>query len=130
MPRAEDLAPAIERAIRFFADSREPHALLWLELMHRRFGVEAFAGSLEGFDRVLAEGPENAALLRVFRRIAEPGHVVEQPDLAAVSHPSDQMIVAALYCDQLGLPPFFPEELARAVDNGGYYCTHALLAFV
>jgi hypothetical protein len=130
VPRAEALKTAVARAIRFIAGSREPHALLWLEHMRLRFGIEAFAGSLQRFDELLAEEPQEAPLLRVFRRMADPGNPLRFADLEAVSHMSDRIIVSALYCDRLNLPASFVEVLGEAARRGGYYCTHALLAWV
>ena len=126
----EAVTQTVERAVQFFRDAREPHALLWLELMHRRFGIAAFAGSLQRFDQLLAEQPAQAPRHRVFRRIADPGTELRRDDLDAITHPSDEIIVSALYCDRLGLPPSFPAVLGKAVSSGGYYCTHALLAWI
>lgn len=130
MPGVEALDTAVARAIAFLTDSHEPQALLWLELMHRRFGVTAFAGSLERFDELLELQPQEAARLRLFRRIADPGTELQFADLEAVSHPSDRIIVSALHSDRLDLPESYADLLDRAVGAGGYYCTHALLAWV
>jgi len=130
VPAAESLAQAIDRAIQFFADAREPQALLWLEYMHRRFGVVEFRGSLSIFDRIIVGNPERAPLMRVLRRIADPDTRLRAGDLDSVTHISDEIIVAALYCDQLELPPEFPGALEKARQAGGYFCTHALLAWI
>ena len=130
LPTEQNLPPAIASAIRFFAGSREPFALLWLDVMHRRFGVDEFAGALQRFDEVLAEKPKQLPLLRVFRRIAAHDNLLQADDMDAVTHPSDRIVVTALYCDQLELPPSFPEVLAKAARAGGYYLTHALLATI
>lgn len=130
MPRAEALNTAVARAIQFIAGSREPNALLWLEHMHIRFGIEAFAGSLQRFDELLAEEPQEAPLLRVLRRMADRGNALRFEDLEVVSHMSDRIIASALYCDRLSLPASFVEVLGEAARRGGYYCTHALLAWV
>ncbi len=42
-----DLELPIENAIDFLELSNEPHALLWLDVIHRRFGIEEFADSLQ-----------------------------------------------------------------------------------
>ena len=47
MRTEEELNTAVANAIDFFKESREPHALLWLAVMHRRFGIEKFADALE-----------------------------------------------------------------------------------
>jgi len=130
VPETGSLERALECAIDFLVDSREANALLWLELVHRRFGTEAFAGSLRTFDRIVSEGAEGAARLRVFRRIADPDSSLPLEDLSAISHPSDAMIVQALYCDRVNLPASFPDTLRQAMEAGGYFCTHALLAWI
>ncbi|HLE57926.1 MAG TPA: hypothetical protein VJB15_12640 [Rhodothermia bacterium] len=103
--------------------------MLWLDVMHRRFGIEEFAAALQRFDQVLTEQPKHLRLLRVLRRMADYDNPLEIEDLEAVSHPSDRIIVSALYCDRLGLPPSFPEVLAKAVKAGTYYLPHVLLAW-
>jgi hypothetical protein len=42
----QDFKDAIATAIGFFAGSREPFALLWLDVMHRRFEIPQFADAL------------------------------------------------------------------------------------
>lgn len=127
----KDLQDAIATAIGFFAGSREPFALLWLDVMHRRFGIPQFADALQRFDRVLAEPPRELPLLRVFRRMADRDNPLRLEDMDAVTHPSDRLVVCALYCDRLGLSPsFFADMLDKAANAGGYYLTHALLAVI
>lgn len=124
------LHAVVANAISFFDGSSEPHALLWLDVMHRRFGIEEFAEALQRYDQLLTEQPEQLPLLRVFRRIADRDNPLQVEDLDAVSHSSDRIIVCALYCDRLGLPPSFLEVLHKAARAGGYYLTHVLLASV
>lgn len=125
-----DVRSTVANAIKFFDGSREPYALLWLDVMHRRFGVEEFADALQRYDEVLTERPEEAPLLRVLRRIADADNPLQPDDWDAVLKHTDRIIVSALYCDRLGLPPSFPEVLDKAVSAGGYYLTHALLAWI
>jgi hypothetical protein len=120
----------IANAIRFFEESSEPHALLWLNVMYRRFGIEAFADALQRFDAELKERPEEAPVLRVLRRIADADNPVREKDWEHVSKYTDRMLVAALYCDRIALPASFPEVLHKAVQQGGYFLTHALLTYV
>lgn len=119
---------AVANAIRFFAGSREPDALVWLAWMHRRFGIQEFADALRRYDQVLMEQPQQAPLRRVLRRVGDRDNPVRAEDWAAVLHPSDRITVSALYCDQLGLPPSFAEALSNAFAQGGYYFPHVLLA--
>jgi hypothetical protein len=127
----QDRQDAIAAAIGYFAGSREPFALLWLDVMHRRFGIAPFADALQRFDRVLAEAPNEVPLLRVFRRMADRNNPLRLEDMDAVTHASDRLVVCALYCDRLGLAPsFFADMLEKAAKAGGYYLTHALLAVI
>jgi hypothetical protein len=126
-----DIRTTVANAIRFFEGVREPHALLWLDVMHRRFGIEQFAEALERFDEVLLERPDEAPVLRVLRRIADADNALLQPDdWTHVEKYTDRMLVAALYCDRMGLPESFPEVLEKCIRQGGYYLTHALLCSV
>ena len=130
LPTEEDLQNAIANAIDFFEGSREPYALLWLDVMHRRFGIEEFADALQRYDQVLTEQPEQLPLRRMFRRIADYDNPLQAEDLQAVSLPSDRIIAYALYCDRLGLPSDYSEMLDRAVSQGEYHLTHVLLAWI
>jgi hypothetical protein len=125
-----DLQARIAKAIVFMQGTREPHALLFMNMIHRRFGIEVFADTLERFDAVLAERPEQAPVLRVLRRIADADNPLQPDDWDHVDIQTDRVLVSALYCDRLGLPPFFPDVLGRAVSQGGYALTHALLAWI
>lgn len=127
---APDLERAVTNAIVFFEGSREPYALLWLDVIHRRFGITSFADSLQRYDQMLAEDPEEAPLLRVFRRIADHDNPLQAEDLEAVSTDTDQVTVPALYCDRLGLPADYPEMLDELASLGKYKLTHVLLAWI
>ena len=120
----------VGNAIGFLETSREPHALLWLNVMHRLFGVEQFADALARYDEVLAERTEDAPVLRVLRRIADFDNPLDSDDLDHVKEQTDRMLISALYCDRYGLPPSFPEVLEKAVREGGYAVTHGLLSLV
>jgi hypothetical protein len=127
-----DLETAIAKAIDFLEDKREPYALLWLDVIYRRFGITEFANSLQLYDQVLTEQPEQLSLLRVFRRIADYDNPLQTEDLKAVSLPSDIIIVHALYCNRTerGLPVYYPKMLDREAGEGGYHLTHVLLAWI
>jgi hypothetical protein len=126
----EKVRTAVANAIDFIHRTREPYGLLFLDVMHRRFGVPQFADALKRFDEVLAERPQGAPLLRVLRRIADANNPLQPDDWDHVKIPGDRILVSALYCDRLGLPPSFAETLGAAVRAGGYHATHALLAWV
>jgi hypothetical protein len=121
---------AVANGIDFIHRTREPYGLLFLNLMHRRFGVPQFADALKRYDEVIAERPNEAPLLRVLRRIADANNPVRPEDWDHVQIHGDRMLVSALYCDRLGLPPAFAEVLEKAIRAGGYHATHALLAWI
>lgn len=121
---------AVANAINFIDRTREPYALLFLNIMHRRFGVPQFADALKRYDEVLAERPKEAPLLRALRRIADANNPLRPDDWDHVSVQTDRLLVTALYCDRLGLPASFAETLVKAVRAGGYPLTHALLAWI
>ena len=120
----------VANAIDFINRTREPYALLFLDIMHRRFRVPQFADALKRYDEVLAERPHEAPRLRVLRRMADANNPLEPDDFAHVQVHTDRILVSALYCDRLGLPPDFAEALGKGVRAGGYHATHALLAWV
>jgi hypothetical protein len=132
MHHKPDLHTANAKAIGFLEDEREPYALLWLDVIYRRFGINEFADSLQRYDEVLTERPEEASLLRVFRRMADYENDVQPKDWDAVSLQSDLIIVHALYCDrpERGLPVDYPRMLDREASQGGYHLTHVLLAWI
>jgi hypothetical protein len=121
---------ALQRAINFINGSHEPYALLWLDVMHRRFGIEAFADALQRYDQEVTERPDEAPLLRVFRRIADHDNQLQDGDLQAVVIEVDRITVPALYCDQQGLAINYPAMLEGAAVQGRYMLTHALLACI
>ncbi|UCC57625.1 MAG: hypothetical protein JSW14_04385 [Candidatus Bathyarchaeum sp.] len=131
LPAELDLSSAIGNAIDFFEGSLEPDALLWLDVMHRRFGITEFADSLQRYDEVLAtRGSEQASRMRVFRRIADYNNLVRAEDLSAILKTFEYYFVYALYCDRLGLPIDYPELLEKEASRGDYYLTHVLLSLV
>jgi len=125
----EGMSTAVANAIEFFKDSRDPHALLWLAVMHRRFGLSGFADALQRYDRLLIEQPEQAPLRRVLRRFAVRDNPLRPEDWDAVTLQSDRLLVSALYCDRLGLPASFAEMLRKTASAGGYNLTHVLLTW-
>ena len=120
----------VAKAIAFLQRQREPHALLFMGLIHRRYGVPEFADTLERYNAVLPEHPDRAPVLRVFRRMFDANNPIVPEDWEQVKSETDQLLVSALYCDRLGLPPEFAGALERAVSQGGYAATHALLSWV
>ena len=120
---------AVANAINFVNGTREPYGLLFMDLMHRRFGVRQFADALKRYDEVTAERPKEAPLLRVLRRAGDADNPLRPDDWDHVQIHGDRILATALYCDRLGLPPSFAEVLGKGVRAGGYHATHALLAW-
>ena len=69
MVTEHEVAAVVANAIAFLKSAREPHALLFMGLIHRRFGVKEFTNALELYDAELPKHPERAPVLRVFRRM-------------------------------------------------------------
>jgi hypothetical protein len=125
-----ELKATVANAIAFLQKAREPHALLFMSLMHRRFGIPELADASKRYDEVLEEHPDRAPVLRVFRRMFDADNPIALEDWERVTIPTDRLLVSALYCDRLGLPESFAEALGRAVGQGRYAATHALLAWI
>lgn len=119
----------IDHAVDYLENSNEPYALLWCNVMYRRFGVTEFSGSLEHYDQILAQS-NDTALLRIFRRIADHNNVLNSEDLEALIADVDKFVVPALYCDQMQLPDNYAEMLETAASLGDYQLTHVLLAWI
>jgi hypothetical protein len=127
----EQVRTAVANGITFVNTTREPYGLWFMSMMHRLFGVPEFANALERYDEVTAERPgEEAAVLRVLRRLNDAANPLQPGDLDHVVIPTDRVLATALYCDRLGLPPEFAEVLEEGVKAGGYAATHVLLAWV
>lgn len=119
---------AISNAIDYLKDTREPHALAFMTILHRRCGIEEFADCGRRYD---AELPNHSdRVLRVFRRIFDANNPIDPEDWKHVVVPTDRLMISALYCDRLGLPDTYAEALATAVRQGGYGATHALLSWI
>ena len=130
-PGNRTLQEAVGNATKYFARATmEPYALLMLNVLYRRFGIPEFADSLQRYDEILGKNPENAPLLRVFRRIADYGNTWEPSDFYSVRADVDQITVPALYSDRFSLADDYMAKLNDAGVRGGYLLTHALLATV
>lgn len=121
---------AVAKAIKFFEWSQEPEAMLWLDVMYRRFGIKSFANSLQRFDQLIYLYPGNPSELRPFRRIADYNNTIHAEDLKRVRFALDRITLPALYCDRLDLPSDYLMVLEEGVSRGGYQLTHVLLAWV
>jgi len=130
VPTPRNLSTPIANAVNFLNGSTEPHTLLWLDVIHRRFGITMFADALQRYDQIINARPIQASLLRVFRRIADYDNPLHNRDLQAVAVDLDLITVPALYCDRLGLSNDYPTILVKAANQGGYHLTHVLLAWI
>jgi hypothetical protein len=132
-PTPRDLQPVVVGAINFFEESDEPddpYALLLLDVVHRRFGIEEFADSLNRYDELMGILPYEAPLMRLFRRIADYNTPFQYWDLEEVSEDVDRLTIPALYCNQLDLPRDYQSALKHSFSLGGYMLTHTLLACI
>jgi hypothetical protein len=132
LPIQPDYSSSITKAIDFFEGSRDPYALLWLDVIYRRFGIVEFTDALQRFDEVLAERPLIVNTMSVFRRIAVYNNYPTATDFyeAYKQGESNLFTIPALYSDRLELPDDYPTMLNEAVKRGDYQLTHALLAWI
>ncbi len=129
-PPVPHMQPVIANAINYFENSDEAYALLWLDVLYRRFGTEEFADALSRYDQMLAEQQTQWSIFNVFRRISVYDNPMQAYVLDDVLTPTDIIISRALYCDRFGLPSDYSTLLDDAVNQGGYYLTHVLLACI
>jgi hypothetical protein len=127
---ALDVSSAVLEAVNFCEGLDEPDALLMLNVMYRRFNISSFADALQRYDQVLSESPDEAPIMRVFRRIADYDNVLQKGDWDSVTWELDTLTVPALYCDRMELPAYYPQSLTMAAGSGSYSLTHALLAHI
>jgi len=129
----QGLDQTVTKAINYLEkteDSIQPYGLLFLNVIYRRFGVQEFANTLQLYDQEITEYPDQAPILRVFRRIADHNNQLQPEDLEAVTEDTDRITVPALYCDRLGLPSDYPTLLDAAMNMGNYLITHVFLAVI
>jgi hypothetical protein len=128
-PVQKNYSAPVMNAINFFRTTTEPEAMLWFDVMHRRFGIDEFTNALEQFDQMLWWFPEKS-YVRLFRRMADYDARISAHDLEKVTNELDLFTLPALYCDRLELPSNYSALLQEGVSNGGYQLTHVLLAWV
>jgi hypothetical protein len=127
----EQVRTSVANGIKFVNRTREPYGLWFMSMMHRLFGVPEFADALKRYDEVTADRPkEEAAVLRVLRRLNDANNPLQPNDWDHVVIPTDRVLATVLYCDQLGFPPSFAEVLEKGAKEGGYAATHVLLAWI
>jgi len=121
---------AITNAINYLSEINEPHGLIMLDVIYRRFEVTEFADALQRYDLEIASRPEEASVLRVLRRIGDHDNKLQDGDLAAVTAETDVFTVPALYCDRIPLTYNYQSILYSAATQGYYMLTHVLLACI
>ena len=123
---------AIERARAFLAARPRDTtgSLLFLDLLHRRFGLEEFAGMLAEYDRLAAGMPRPAPDVLSSRRLLDAGTRIEPELLRRLVSKVNRITHPALHAREVPLPGRYANRLARAADAGGYELTHAGLALV
>ena len=87
-----ELKATIANAIAFLQRAREPHALLFMGLIHRRFGIQEFADATARYDAVLPEHPDRAPVLRVFRRMFDANNPIVLEDWELVRDRSGTIV--------------------------------------
>jgi len=125
----KNYSTSVVNAIRFFRQSTDAEAMLWLDVMHRRFGIEEFANALYQFDHLLYWYPIQSSA-RLFRRMADYNSPINAHDLKKVTNELDIITLPALYCDRLDLPSNYSMLLEEGESQGGYQLTHVLLAWI
>jgi len=124
------LEEAVGNATSYLAQTPDPFCLLMLNVMYRRFGITEFADSLQHYDQLLANNPENLRVLVLFRRMADYSNDVPPDFFFAVTEYVDQITIPALYSDRKNLLDDYMSKLEHAANSGGYLATHALLATI
>lgn len=124
-----DFELPIENAIDLLKLSDEPHALLWLDVIYRRFGIQEFANSSQCYDDILNRLTGEQLQLHAFRRIIDYNNTIQKRDLDRFVG-IDKIVVPALYCDRFGLTDEYASLLEENMSFGGYELTHVLLAVV
>ena len=128
-PIQQNYSAPVLNAINFFRTSTEPEAMLWLDVMNRRFGIAEFTNALEQFDHLLSLFPDKS-YARLFRRMADYNSRINVEELKRVTNEVDIITLPALYCDQLDFPANYSTLLEEGISNGGYQLTHVLLAWI
>jgi len=126
------LAAAIARA-RAFLGTR-PHdttgLILFLDILHRRFGLAEFAGMPAEYERLVATMPHPAPDVFSSRRMLDASARADAALLSRLVSPVDRITHPALHARELALPPHYATLLARAAAAGGYPLTHVGLALI
>jgi hypothetical protein len=110
---------------------QQAHFFLMTDIIHRRFGVAAFAGSRQRYLATL--NPDASAGLRVLARIVDPSVRVTEADLNKLPVSYDRLTGPAVHCDYIPLGEAYANDVREALTRshpaaGQYWITHALFA--
>ncbi|MBN1784225.1 MAG: hypothetical protein JW815_00600 [Candidatus Bathyarchaeota archaeon] len=128
-PVQQNYSEPVLKAINYFRTPTEPEAILWLDVMHRRFGIDEFNNALQAFDQMLMWSSDKA-YVNMFRRMADYDYTANSAELGKVTNELDLITTPALYCDRLDLPVNYSTLLINGANEGGYKLTHVLLAWI
>ncbi len=128
-PVQKNYSEPVLKAINYFMTSPEPEAMLWLDVMYRRFGIDEFTNALHVFDQMMLWSSDKA-YVNLFRRMADYDATVNSMELERVTNELDLITLPALYCDRLDLPSNYSSLLIDGASEGGYKLTHVLLAWI
>ena len=123
---------AITAAIDVLAAAEpNPHLFLFMDMFHRRFGVQRFAGSLARYDDLMLRSrPGALPELRALRRMLDPDTPIDSNGRSICVPTIDVLTCPALYCDRLPPPPAYPAMLREAIEKGRYILTHVGLVMI
>ena len=69
-PVQQNYSEPVLKAINYFRTPTEPEAMLWLDVMHRRFGIDEFTNALQAFDQMMIWSSDKV-YVNMFRRMAD-----------------------------------------------------------
>ena len=117
------------KSINYLLEQTEPEAVLWLDVMNRRFGIDEFANALRNFEYLMVWSPDKS-YVNLFRRMADYGARTNLAEFGKVTNELDLITLPALYCDRLALPANYSTLLIDGANEGGYKLTHVLLGWI
>jgi hypothetical protein len=128
-PVQKNYSEPVLKAINYLLEQPEPEAVLWLDVLNRRFGIDEFTHALQNFEYLMAWSPDKS-YVNLFRRMADYGARTNLAELGKVTNELDLITLPALYCDRLALPANYSTLLIDGANEGGYKLTHVLLGWI
>ncbi len=128
---------AIDRISGYFSanvETLDVDSLVLVMMMQRMFDFDPGFSPLQWFaqlyqEAIAANDQSRLAALDAYRRIFDSTYV---PDSSVFSglEGVDVLTMPALYCQAVPLPENYADLFRSHVEQGGYYLTHALLAYI